>query len=157
LRIFSISLSRGFDNMANKRLFATLLCSSLLAGQIASAADLIIVIEGVKNSSGHILAAIYGDESTFLDTTNAKTLLRENAASTVRLVAHDLPAGSYAVSAIHDENDNGKLDRNFMNIPTEGFGFSNDALGNAGPPKFEQARFDFDGKKDKTIKFSFIY
>ena len=54
----------------------------------------------------------------------------------------DLPYGSYAVKAFHDENGNGILDTNFIGFPTEGFGFSNDAMGRFGPPSFEQAKFE---------------
>jgi uncharacterized protein (DUF2141 family) len=42
----------------------------------------------------------------------------------------------------HDANDNGKLDQNMMGIPVESTGFSNDALGNMGPPTFEATRID---------------
>jgi uncharacterized protein (DUF2141 family) len=48
----------------------------------------------------------------------------------------DLPAGEYAVQVLHDENDNGKLDTNFMGMPTEGYGFSNN------PQVMRRAHFD---------------
>jgi uncharacterized protein (DUF2141 family) len=53
----------------------------------------------------------------------------------------DLAPGTYAVSAYHDENDNGKLDRNFLGIPSEEYGFSNNARAMFGPPDFEEAAF----------------
>jgi uncharacterized protein (DUF2141 family) len=52
-----------------------------------------------------------------------------------------LPEGEYAVSLFVDENSNGKMDKNAIGIPTEAYGFSNDASGNFGPPSFEQAKF----------------
>ncbi len=61
-----------------------------------------------------------------------------------------LPAGTYAVACIHDENGNGTLDTNWMGIPTEGTVASNHAKGTMGPPKFEDARFEFQGK-DQTL------
>jgi uncharacterized protein (DUF2141 family) len=51
----------------------------------------------------------------------------------------DVPAGSWAVMAYHDENDNQKLDRNELGIPSEGYGFSNGANAKYGPPQFKQA------------------
>jgi uncharacterized protein (DUF2141 family) len=54
----------------------------------------------------------------------------------------DLPAGTYAITTMHDENDNGKLDTNVLGIPTEGHGASNDAMGNNGPPPFDKAKVD---------------
>ena len=53
--------------------------------------------------------------------------------------------GTYAVSMFHDENSNGKLDTNFLGIPREGVGASNDARGHMGPPKFDAAKFQFAG------------
>jgi len=54
-------------------------------------------------------------------------------------------ARTVAVSVFHDENGNGKLDRNFIGMPKEGVGASNDAVGTLGPPKFDDARFSYKG------------
>ena len=61
----------------------------------------------------------------------------------------DIPEGTYAISFIHDENDNGKMDTNFMGIPKEDYGCSNNAKGFMGPPKWKDAKFEL--KSDKTI------
>jgi uncharacterized protein (DUF2141 family) len=50
-----------------------------------------------------------------------------------------LPAGKYAVGVIHDENMNHKLDRNFLGIPKEGFGFANNPKVMLSAPSFEAA------------------
>jgi uncharacterized protein (DUF2141 family) len=42
---------------------------------------------------------------------------------------------------LHDENENSKMDFNFLGMPLEGYGFSNDASGTFGPPSFEDAAF----------------
>jgi len=57
----------------------------------------------------------------------------------------DVAPGEYAVSVFHDENSNGKLDRNFMGMPKEGVGASDDAVGHFGPPKYDDARFSYKG------------
>lgn len=49
--------------------------------------------------------------------------------------------GGYAVALFHDENDNAKMDTNFIGIPKEGYGFSNNARGRLSAPTFEQAAF----------------
>ncbi len=46
---------------------------------------------------------------------------------------------------MHDENGNGKLDKNFIGMPTEGYGASRAARGTMGPPKWEDAVFQFAG------------
>jgi uncharacterized protein (DUF2141 family) len=55
----------------------------------------------------------------------------------------DVPPGEYAVAVFHDENGNNDLDRNFLGIPSEGTGASNDARGFMGPPPYDGARFQF--------------
>ena len=55
----------------------------------------------------------------------------------------DLPYGTYAVSVLDDENSNLDMD-NFLGIPKEGYGFSNDAEVKISPPKFEECSFVID-------------
>jgi uncharacterized protein (DUF2141 family) len=52
-----------------------------------------------------------------------------------------LAEGTYAIACFHDENHNGRLDRNFLGVPTEGTVVSNHAKGTLGPPKFDDAKF----------------
>jgi uncharacterized protein (DUF2141 family) len=65
------------------------------------------------------------------------------------VIFKDIPKGEYAVSFVHDENDNKKMDTNFIGIPKEDFGCSNNATGVMGPPKYEDAKFQL--TKNKTI------
>ena len=62
----------------------------------------------------------------------------------------ELVPGAYAVAAFHDENGNGKLDTNFLGIPTEGVAASNDARGSFGPPAFDKAKLTI-GTEDLAI------
>ncbi|MBK7861864.1 MAG: DUF2141 domain-containing protein [Archangiaceae bacterium] len=55
-------------------------------------------------------------------------------------------AGTYAISVFHDEDGDGVLKTNFVGAPKEPLGFSNDARGSFGPPKFDDAKFAHDGK-----------
>ena len=67
----------------------------------------------------------------------------------------ELKEGSYAIRYFHDENSNKELDMNFLGIPKEGIGFSNDAYGKFGPKDFEEWLFDV---KDNTeIKLTTTY
>lgn len=59
--------------------------------------------------------------------------------------------GKYAVSVVHDENGNFKMDRNFLNVPLEGFGCSRNVKSTFGPPKFAQARFGFRKKRKNLL------
>lgn len=60
-------------------------------------------------------------------------------------VFDNVAPGTYAITAIHDLNNNGELDKNFLGVPTEPYGFSNDARGTMGPPSFSSASFQYPG------------
>ena len=121
------------------------------------AGDLTIKVDHVRSDRGSILAALYDSDVTFLKQPSARAKFKVKAAQgEVKYVFHDLQAGQYALSVFHDENDNGKLDKNFFGVPREGYGFTNAARGSAGPPTFASAAFDFDGT-DRTITVTLRY
>jgi uncharacterized protein (DUF2141 family) len=108
----------------------------LVAGQ-ACAADVTVTIKNVASGSGVIRAALC-DEKTFLKECAMKAEARA-VADAVKLVFKGVPPGKYALNAYHDENENRKLDRSVIGIPTEGYAFSRDARGHRGPPSFSDA------------------
>ena len=117
--------------------------------QVASAAELNIHVTGIDKTDGNILVALY-DQSTFLKKP-LKGLRISAAEKSVSATFADLPDGEYAVSAVHDENANGRMDSNLMGIPTEKWGFSNDAVGTMGPPQFADARFVIKGENKSLV------
>ena len=68
----------------------------------------------------------------------------------------DIPRGTYALAVVHDEDMNGNLDINWLGIPTEGYGFSNDVKARFGPPSFSAASFLYDGQ-DMKMTISLHY
>jgi len=67
-----------------------------------------------------------------------------------------VPPGAYGITAYHDSNDNGKVDQNFIGLPTEGVGFSRDAAIRLGPPRFSDAVLQVAGPRvvvDITLHF----
>jgi uncharacterized protein (DUF2141 family) len=124
-----------------KNLIKTLcFVAPILTASLASAADLTIQIDDVKSSEGLLMVAVYNSVDTFLKTpfTGVRTQATKDGKS---VVVKDLPAGEYALVVYHDVNQNGKMDRNAMGIPTEDYAFSNNAMGKMGPPTFEAAKF----------------
>lgn len=75
---------------------------------------------------------------------------------TASCVFRDLPAGRYAVSVMHDENGNRKLDTNFLGVPTEGYGVSNNKTYALSAPKWEESTFAV-GKEDVTLRIALRY
>jgi len=132
--------------------------SVILVSSMASlvhAADLTITITEIQNPKGEVYVAVYDSEQSYLNLPQAKAKLMEKPKDgRVVLVVHDLPAGRYAVASFQDLNGNAELDKNGLGVPQEPYGFSNDAIGLAGPPKFNKAAFNVDGKADKAVSFS---
>ena len=67
-----------------------------------------------------------------------------------------LAPGDYAVSLLHDENGNGKLDKNLLGIPKEGVGFSQNPKLAFGPPSYAATRFDVAGDRVETIRLKYF-
>lgn len=124
-----------------------------MVGTGALAAELAIDVHGVRSGDGRVYLAVHGPatKETFPSGEALVEGLRAPAqAGTMRFVVQDLAPGRYALSAFHDENDNGVLDTNLLGIPSEGYGFGNDASATFGPPRFEAAAVDVDAASGVT-------
>jgi uncharacterized protein (DUF2141 family) len=115
----------------------------LLAVAPASAADLVVTIEGVRSDAGNIRAGVFDSPATWLDGEKALAHVEVKAASprTVLRFEHLAP-GAYAVAFYHDENANGKHDRDFLGVPLEGYGFTRDPTIVLSPPDFAQCTIE---------------
>ena len=74
--------------------------------------DLVVNISGLRNSTGYVLVAVFGGEQGFpVDVSKSVAQARGTIAGNRAVVRiQDLPAGTYAVSVVHDENANLRLD-----------------------------------------------
>lgn len=101
-------------------------------------------VHGIRNASGTVKTVIYGpDPKSFLVKGQKADKEREPAlegSMTLCVAAPDV--GRYAVVVYHDENDNHKFDRNWIGLPTEGFGVSNNPSLFLAAPKFEESSFE---------------
>jgi uncharacterized protein (DUF2141 family) len=109
------------------------------AQPVSSGCLLRIHVNGLRNSTGVVGAAIFQSPDGWPEDMD-KALHHwptpiAAGAQEATAVWENLPPGDYAVVAIHDENKNHKLDRNFLGIPKEGFGFANNPrVGLSAPP-----------------------
>jgi uncharacterized protein (DUF2141 family) len=128
------------------------LLSAMLLATPADAADLRLTITGIRSDVGEILIALYDNAAGF-NTAIANAGTRGLMPDGGRLIGTAIRAkrgsqstvftqlapGRYAVVVIHDENDNGRLDKNALGMPTEGYGFGNNARGLLSAPSFNAA------------------
>ncbi len=117
-----------------------------------------VEIGGFRNDKGQVVCSIYSSADGFPKIGDKATTIVKSPISNGHAVCAfpGLKPGTYAVSVFHDENSNGKLDTNFMGMPREGVGASNNAKGHFGPPKFDAAKFSFSGGH-LELKISITY
>ncbi len=114
---------------------------------------LVVRVENIKDDTGQIGVALYNTEVDFMKKQFAGKFVPAKKEG-VEVVFENLPSGEYAISIMHDSNANGKIDTNFMGIPKEGYGFSNNVMGSFGPPSFEKAKFKLtDGVSQIKLRY----
>jgi uncharacterized protein (DUF2141 family) len=112
-----------------------------------------INLKGLENSKGQIRIGLYDKEKTFLDNDLVyKGKIVKASSSNIKF--ENIPNGLYAISLYHDENSNNILDTNFIGIPKEGYGFSNNPS-SFGAPSFEEAKFELNS--DTTLNIEVKY
>lgn len=116
------------------------------------AGEIIVDVGDLHSNDGKVACALFTPEhaASFPGTAALKELTVPIAGLKATCRFTDLQKGLYAIAIYHDENDNGKLDTNFLGIPIEGSGASNGAQGWLGPPKFSDAQFEFTGGQHKV-------
>lgn len=140
---------------------AVLVFASLPALALAQSAcaGIHVKILNIKNRTGNVACALFespvGFPRKFL-TLATNVMLIKIRKTQARCDFEDIPKGTYAMVVIHDENMNGKLDTNWVGVPTEGYGFSTNAKGALGAPSFSAASFPYDGQNlDLTISLHY--
>ena len=122
--------------------------------QAASAASVKFNITQTMNKKGKVYIAIFDDARYFPDNASraiVSKIVEVTTAESSKEVFVELPVGNYAVSFFLDENGNGKMDKNFVGIPKERFGFSNNPRILTGPPNFAEAEIEVTAKKQQNV------
>lgn len=120
-------------------------------------AKLTVVIDGLRHNSGQVCLRVYANEQGF--PASAKGVVQSGCTKVTGNSAikdfYGLKPGTYAVALYADKNNDNKLNTNFLGIPSEGFGISNNPKAKTRPPKFKEASFDI--SQNKTIKITMQY
>ncbi|MEM7550082.1 MAG: DUF2141 domain-containing protein [Bacteroidota bacterium] len=120
-----------------------------------SKSQLAISITGLRANKGQIVLALDNDERNYKskkDCFKGYFLKVEN--NQANIIIEDLPTGEYAIKVYHDVNNNGKLDKNMIGVPSEPYAFSNNAKGFLGIPDFDEVKFPVREQREVvTISF----
>lgn len=121
---------------------------------------LVVNVTGFRNAKGKVDALLFvrpegfpDDDSKAIDKDevpiNPKTM-------TAQIIFKDVPRGLAAVTVLHDENVNRKIDKNFIGIPKEGYGTSNNPKKARHDPRWDEAKFPI-SLPQETIQIKLIY
>jgi uncharacterized protein (DUF2141 family) len=115
-----------------------------------SKSKLIVEVKSIPNDKGNIFIGLFRPKDEFPKF--GKQYIGKIISVSGKKMSYTFPEleeGKYAVAVFHDENKNGKLDKNYLGIPTEVYGFSNNARRTFSAPSFEEAEVNL--KSDLTI------
>ena len=134
------------------RLSLSAVALSLVAPGGVLAAVVVINVTGITDARGTIGCALFPDGRGFpMDNSGAKAIWLPADPAGVSCRYADLPDGTYAVSVSHDLNGNRRTDTNFLGMPTEAWGVSNNARPSMRAPRFDEAAFRVVGGQSVTL------
>jgi uncharacterized protein (DUF2141 family) len=114
--------------------------------------NIVVEINGCENSDGVIQIGLYNSKTGFPE--YDKSYEGVSLSASKETVVHkftSIPAGRYAIAVWHDEDENQKINTNWIGIPSENYGFSLNKFGTFGPPDFEEVSFEVVDNKTITL------
>ncbi|MEO0376284.1 MAG: DUF2141 domain-containing protein [Cyanobacteria bacterium P01_A01_bin.17] len=140
----------------------SILFSSAFGMMPATAEDTTINIEliGLRSQQGSIKVCLWQQKQGFPLCESGSTALKkadiQPGSSKVSVTFSGIPAGEYAVSAFHDENNNGKMDRDVIRRPKEGISLSNLTQISPAAMNFDSAKFSANGITSISLKMFYL-
>ena len=135
-------------------MYILLLCFSLLTSFVNNEnPQLTIEIQNIDILEGNIRIGVFNTSEKFLkEGLSFKNYVIAVKNTTVTIIIDDLPKGEYAFLLYHDKNSDGKLNQNFLGIPKEPFGFSNNVRPKIAKPTFDECKFLLEKDKKLQVK-----
>jgi len=109
--------------------------------QSGGSGTIILKVTGLRSEKGQVKIAVFNSSETWLGDHPAYNATIDVDGQSVTWRLNDVPYGDYGIAVFHDENKNGKMDKNLLGIPLEPYGFSNNQRANFGAPKWEKSKF----------------
>lgn len=138
---------------------AVVMMTSFQSVPVENTFSLTIKVDELRNSEGVVQFALYNRDGTIPDEKFKhyyKIATSDINDGSATLTFSNLPSGIYAVNVLHDENENGKIDKGLI-LPKEGIGFSNyESIGLSNRPKFSKASFELNTDSTKRVKIIYL-
>jgi uncharacterized protein (DUF2141 family) len=125
----------------------------LIAGFLSAQTYTIEVqVRNVRSDKGIVSAALYDNADNFPSKDSVYMTTESKAVKGETVIRFEnVPAGRYAIAILHDENENGDMDTNFLGFAQEGYCFSNNVRAKLSAPKFEKTSFRLKGDLYTTL------
>jgi uncharacterized protein (DUF2141 family) len=138
---------------AGRLLFAGLLAAGAWAVPIAApATELVVRVTGVTAPAGRIGCSLFTGPAGFpMDTTGMRVVWLPADPKGVSCRFADVASGAYAVAIVHDTNGNGRVDTNFVGLPTEQWGVSRNVRPSLRAPRFDEASIRLAAGAEATV------
>ena len=120
--------------------------------------QIILEVYGFENLDGDLAIAINNSSEQFISNTECyRDTIIDIPSNDITLTIEGIIPGTYAISIFHDEDEDGELDLGFLNIPEEGFGFSNNPPIGFSQPDFNDCKFTIEEAQSLTIPIFLVY
>jgi uncharacterized protein (DUF2141 family) len=118
--------------------------------------DLTVKITNLGNTKGAVEIGLYNQATNFPSPGKQWKMARPSVnGNVVTYNFRDLPAGDYAIATYHDENGDGKCNKNMFGVPTEAYAFSNDVRPFLSAPNYSSCRFWL--TENRTLNIKMVY
>ena len=153
-----------------KKLLLILLCMTLIFStckkengldpyvEPSLSTEILIEVDGFESLEGDLFIAINNSSEQFISNTECyRDTIIDVTSNDMIVSIEDVISGTYAVSVFHDENKDGELNLGFLNIPEEGFGFSNNPAIGFSQPNFNDCEFVVEEGQSMIVPISLVY
>ncbi len=130
-----------------------ILIMSLFTFPNVESSTLTLHVDNIDKLKGSIYVGVYKKADGFLKPgAEYKTFKIKVKDHQEKITISDLPKGDYAISLYHDENSDGKCNLNFLGIPKEAYGFSNNIKPKLSAPSYQDCKFSMTTDRSLRIK-----
>lgn len=111
-----------------------------------------VTIENITSNKGQVILSLH-TEDTFMKGPGIQNIESKITDGKVSITFKNVKPGTYAIMALHDENENRRMDFEDNGMPKESYGMSNNSM-SFGPPQYATAKFNFE---NKPIEMNIIF
>jgi uncharacterized protein (DUF2141 family) len=126
----------------------------------ASTSTIVLEVSTFRAARGILYCQLYTKRANFPERGDAEPALARRVpvtGTTTSCTFPNMPPGTYAAAVLHDENANGKMDKNVFGMPLEGYGISNNHTHALSRPTWEESKFEVLEGSTVTSRISLRY